>query len=692
MRLVGLLGSGEASPQFSSGRRGQLAGNGVAGRLSARWAWLALGCLVVVSAIIRWRVASLIPSPWFTPDEQTYAELGRSLYRSGDLSILGHHAPFYSLVYPAIAGIPLSFSDTEGGYAWLKAAQALLMSLTAVPVYLWGRTLMARTWALAAAALTLTLPGLAFAGFVMTEVAFYPVLCLAAWATARMLERPTAVNQLAAVGGVVLAVLTRLQAIVLVPAVVTAVLLLLLFDRRPRRELLRFMPAVAGLAALGAVWVARPGKTLGAYAVTTTVDYRIGEVFRFALYHAADVLLFSALLPVLGLVLLTARAAAGREESGVARAYLATAVSFSCWLVAEVGVFATRFLGRLAERNLIALAPLLFLGFALWLDRGAPRPRFAFACTAAAMLGLLAYVPWNAFVRPGTEPDAFSVIPLGQLSRWAPGVSVRLAVVAVAAVLLAGAALVPRRNRWALVMVTGGLLVSASVSTSVFVTQKANEYDQLVTLGEHVWIDRITPKPVVYLYAGELGWTGGAPVWQQVFWNKRISQVYSLAGPQILGPMEQPGVRISADGRLLRFGDSRPLTVGYVVASRAIRFVGRELATLPSIQLGLWSLAQPVRVSTWSSGINTGNGDVDSEARLTAYGCRAGELRLHLVAPGDRTVELRRNGATFRSFRLRAGGTLDTVVPARPTAQHLCSFALLVLGGIHAPVFRFVRA
>ena len=31
----------------------------------------------------------------------------------------------------------------------------------------------------------LRLPGLAYSGFVMTEVAFYPALCLAAWAQPR---------------------------------------------------------------------------------------------------------------------------------------------------------------------------------------------------------------------------------------------------------------------------------------------------------------------------------------------------------------------------------------------------------------------------------------------------------------------------------------------------------------------------
>src|SRR2546423_11253124 len=38
-----------------------------------------------------------------------------------------------------------------------------------ISVYLWGRTFVARGWALTAAALSLCLPALAFTGFVMTE-------------------------------------------------------------------------------------------------------------------------------------------------------------------------------------------------------------------------------------------------------------------------------------------------------------------------------------------------------------------------------------------------------------------------------------------------------------------------------------------------------------------------------------------
>ncbi|TML63175.1 MAG: hypothetical protein E6G22_06815, partial [Actinobacteria bacterium] len=104
-----------------------------------------------------------MPSPWFTPDEMVYGELGRSLYATGHLDILGHATPFFSLVYPALVGPFLNLGDVELGYTLLKGAQALVMSLTAVPVFLWARSLVRPRFALVAALLMLAVPGLAFA-------------------------------------------------------------------------------------------------------------------------------------------------------------------------------------------------------------------------------------------------------------------------------------------------------------------------------------------------------------------------------------------------------------------------------------------------------------------------------------------------------------------------------------------------
>ncbi len=161
--------------------------------------------------------------PWIAPDEMIYGLLGRSLYSTGTLGIFGGPSPFYSALVPAFVGLPLSTGDLEFGYGLLKVLQALVMSLAVVPVYLWGRSFVGRRWAFVAATLTLAAPALVYSGLVMTEVPSYPVFVLSAWAMASVIEEPTWQRQALFVVAVGAATATRLQAVVLVPAFLTAV-------------------------------------------------------------------------------------------------------------------------------------------------------------------------------------------------------------------------------------------------------------------------------------------------------------------------------------------------------------------------------------------------------------------------------------------------------------------------------------
>src|SRR2546421_11049316 len=132
---------------------------------------LALAALVALSSLLRFWAATRIPTPWIAPDELIYAELGRSLYAHGTLALLGHRTSFFSLVYPALAGGPLSLGNVARGYTLLKALQALVMSLAAVPVYLWGRRLVPPRLGLLAAALTRAVPGRGGSGLVLPDAA-----------------------------------------------------------------------------------------------------------------------------------------------------------------------------------------------------------------------------------------------------------------------------------------------------------------------------------------------------------------------------------------------------------------------------------------------------------------------------------------------------------------------------------------
>ena len=102
------------------------------------------------------RIAGL----WITPDEAVWASLGRRPVALGASAIFGGAQRLYSLVYPAlVGGLPLAYGGLERGYETLKVLQAIVMSLTAVPVFLWARRLATPGWALLAAALTLPCPG-----------------------------------------------------------------------------------------------------------------------------------------------------------------------------------------------------------------------------------------------------------------------------------------------------------------------------------------------------------------------------------------------------------------------------------------------------------------------------------------------------------------------------------------------------
>jgi hypothetical protein len=637
--------------------------------------------LVALSAAVRSWGALAVPGPWYTPDEQIYTELGRSLYSHGRFEILGETPDFFGLVYPAFVGLPLSLSDIGLGYDVLRVLQAVVMSLVAVPVYLWGRELMSARWALVAAALSLAAPGLAFTGFVMTEVAFYPVLCFTAWAMARALAVPTAGRQALVVAAVLLAAMTRLQAIVLAPAFFGAVALKVAFDRTWLRGALRFRTAAGGFVLLAALWVTLPllfgGSALGAYSVTTTeTTYGVWDTVRFVLYHAADVVLFTVALPVLAVVLLAVAAARGREPSPQARAYLAVAISISVVFVAAVGLFASRWVGRLAERNLIALGPLLFIGFCLWLDRGAPRPRLATALASAAALALLAFVPWDSFVSRAAQPDAYSVIPLRWMVLGYPELDVRVVVLVAAVEVLALAVLVPSRLRWLMPAALGATLAAASIPTTIEVAREARDFRQAIVGADPGWIDRSADGPVAYVFGGEQPWSLGSPVWEHMFWNRRIDRLYQLFGAKIVGPAPGANVRPAADGRLL-LHDGRAAEGEYAVASRRMTFVGQRVAE-SAAQLALWRVESPLRLSTRTTGVD-GSGVVGAEATLVVYDCRGGELALTLRSPAEQEIELLVGETVARTVTLEVDRPWSATIPSAPARSpgpRTCRFGI----------------
>jgi 4-amino-4-deoxy-L-arabinose transferase-like glycosyltransferase len=646
---------------------------------------LVLAALVGASTLLRFWAGTLVPTPWITPDEVIYGEHARTLYRMGAFEVLGRPQEFLSLVYPVLLGPFLALADVERGYHWVKLWQALVMSLTAVPVYFWARSLAGRAWALVAAALTLAIPGLAYSGLLMTEVAFYPAVVLAAFAMARALAAPTRANQALVVGGVALGAMTRLQAFVLVPVFVSALALKLVTERRVRAQAARFLPALAGLALLCVAWAGwrlRHGgplnRVFGAYEPAGESHYALGDAARFVLWHAADVVLLTGLFPACAVALLWA----ARDRSEPLRAYLAVATVLPLWFAAEVGVFASTHVGYLAERNLIPLAPLLFVGFAAWLARGGPRPRMTVAAVAVGALLLVVAMPLKRLAPLEAFPNSFTLLPLIRLHARSPGFDVDLLGSAVAAAALAVFALLPRRALWILPAVLLVSFAGISVWASREIHDRATFLETMSTGPDHRWVDRRADGSVAYLFIGEFNWPGA---WENLFWNHTIDRAYDLLGVQVPGGLPQQSISPRDDGRLV-LADGRPARADYVVSQYPVAFAGRAIGTAGD-GLVLWRLKRPFRITVWTQ-------RVAGHIRVLVYGCRPGRLRLGLLAQAADTVELRRNGRPYKRFRLAAGETWSGAVPAqppRPVGRGLCTFDVLSGPELTAPGVEYVR-
>ena len=201
-------------------------------RLEAIPVWVWLGALYLASVGFRILLARRHPAPWIYSDELIYAALAKNLAATGHFAVRDIQGLLgYGPLYPAlIAPAYRVFTDLAHAYTAAKGINAVVMSAAVFPAYLIARRFLGRWLALLAALLAVAIPSMEYTSTIMTENAFYPLFLLCAWAMIRALEEPTLRTQLLAVGLIVPTFLVRAQAIALVPALVTAILLLVVSE------------------------------------------------------------------------------------------------------------------------------------------------------------------------------------------------------------------------------------------------------------------------------------------------------------------------------------------------------------------------------------------------------------------------------------------------------------------------------
>jgi hypothetical protein len=454
---------------------------------------------------------------------------------------------------------------------------------------------------------------------------------------------------------------------VLLPVLAAAILL----DAAVRRDAPRlrlFWPVWLVVAAGGAIALALP-SVLGAYESTLSGGYDAAAGLRLTYDHLAYLVLAVGVVPAAALATSFVDAVRGRDPDAGSRALTFVAVCATALIVPQVGFFSSRYAPHLLERDLSALPPLYFAVLGLWFGRGSPRTRLGASVIAFALLAVVVLAPWDTLVNWDAFPDSPGITLLLQSPvSW----RALTAVSVVAGFLLLLFRFAPFVEATGLIVL--GLFVWTSVKAADVVASYSAGAQEVLVGTPRDWIQRNAAGKVAYVFDGDLA--GGPVVWEQRFWNPRISRVVSLAPHAVSGPIPQVQVPTRLDGRL-------PIDEPYAVANAALTLRGDPVATQDrgpnQYALTLWRLAKPARLATLTAGVQP-NGDMTGPATVTVFGCAGGSLHLTLLPKATTTLEIDLDGTRVVSANLSGLPAWSTSIPV-PASRGPFPCAFTIRGG-----------
>jgi hypothetical protein len=574
---------------------------------------LVLAGIVIAAFVLYTWLASLVDVPRVHPDEVRYLIAASSLVEGEGLTLRGDEygfGPLYTLVLAAILWLT---SSVDAAYDVFKAANALLFALTAVPVYLLARRLVSPWWSVCAAGLAVAIPSSISVATVMTESLAYLAAAWALYATALALERPTLLRQLAVLGAVAAAFLTRPQlgGLYLSWVLGLAILWLITPERRPRarRDLYRLWPSAVPLALAVLLFVGRliggasPSESLGAYWELWR-GYDPLQVLKWVVYHLADIEVYLAVVPlavapiVLWRLLRSGRAGAEREA-----AFAALFLSANVVGLLVVAAFTSTPWGydRLHDRYAFYLLPLWLIVLVVWLADGLPRPLVATATGVGLALVLPAVLPFHQLANEAgidTVPGALWVWVEGRVA--GPGfLSGSRLLAAFVIALLAIAVLLPRHLK----------LVVPAVVLAVFAATAILAWDRMIGAPEdavfaggleRAWVDELVPQnaSVAKLYLESAACPASATTRHALFLTEFFNSTVDRAayiGDSI--PDGLPIDRVEVEDRRLVLPTGAPLVADYVFTQPGIELDGRRVGTGTVAGLVLWETGGEVRMA-----------------------------------------------------------------------------------------------
>ncbi len=565
-------------------------------------AW-ALAGAVLLSLGVRIALSARVQGPWIYPDELGYEQVAVNLAR-GRLALYGKtgltYSPLYPLTLAPLYAVGLSASHAHEG---IKILNSAFMSLALVPVYGIARFMLPRGPAFLVVGLAAIAPLMYFTTLGMSESLAYPLFLVTVWLLLRTLTAPSRLNDGLLLAGIVSTCAVRIQLVALVPAALTA-LLVLAWDqarseRQPAGRLLnnlarRHVVLVVGGLALGLL-AAVPTLT-GSNSISVAGRYSnvpgnsspaIVHTAKLFVYHAAGLVFVAGVIPFVG-TLAVALVWLRRRGSARTGAFAATAIGLTFWLLVETAFAVNAFerLGdapRIHERYLFYLLPLFLTAFvvALW-NRGARPSRTAYALAiSVALVGVLV-IPFQTVINRTIVADSFSFEIFarnGTLQPLPHATTLGLGIVAV----LGAITLVLRTNLISVAVVLAFVFVFLSYGEAVRVDAAADGQRRVLGATRD-WVDRAHPATSVAMVVGPAVKNALAD-WQTDYYNLSIRRLYYTCLASLSPDFGERKVSVDADG-VFRSG-GRELETGYAVVPANLGVEGRVVARNTTARLVL---------------------------------------------------------------------------------------------------------
>ena len=549
-------------------------------------------------------------TPWLFTDELQWAELSRGIAQHGRPELRLHPVAFPSL-YPYFLAPSWWLGATGPAYTAAKYLNAVVMTATLFPAYALARLFVARWPAVCCALAAAAIPELAYTGVLIPEPLAYPWSTLTLWLVARALLRPTRRSAAIAALAVVVAPAVRGELSVLVPAAVIAVAITFATSARSRRVIGAWTRSerlgAVTLLVLGAIW-------FDALLIHHSNAWRIGtyfhhRMFSYGLWAFGAFAIGVGVLPVfVTLVWLFGARLRTLDERGLFAVIVGSVIPFGLYTAAKASYLSTILAVRVEERNLLYLAPLVFIATARWATAG--RTRLVPGVLAfAAVAYLLATTPYHS--NEHFYSDAPGLAILQWMNRtWAFTTAdvghVVFGILIGTAVVAAGLELVRRRPgrvaSRAIGLVAGGLLAALvltwNLTGEVVAADASNSFAtsfRSVLPTPPDWIDRETGRARTMLIGEALG---NSNILASIeFWNQSIEDVWSVdasaPGP---GPAVTPNF-LNVNGEV-----DPQLPIKWAVTMGNVELVGKVVTTVGGLRL--YRLSHPVRIAAEEGGIS----------------------------------------------------------------------------------------